>query len=222
MLAGVSEEKAGEDAGGEQEHGVFGKQAEANGRADEEEVAGIGGTKEFDYEESGEDPEEVIERSVLHEGAGAEGKGDGGGGGNELRETAAAHVFSHAARKEDACGLQEGGEETEADEGSAEQDEGKTREEGSEGRVGSIAPGEMAGVFEEGEFVAVEAVATCGEEMEEDGGGGEEEEKDEIGAGLLREGCRRARLCGSGGGGGEERQGDLGRKDNRTDATGDS
>jgi hypothetical protein len=113
--------------------------------------------------------------------------------------------------------LQEGGEETEADEGSAEQEEGETSEEGSEGRVRSIAPGEMAGVFEEGEFVAVEAVAICGEEMEEDGGCGEEEEKDEIGAGLLREGRFRARLRGSGGGGGEERQGDLGRKDSRTE-----
>jgi hypothetical protein len=56
--------------------------------------------------------------------------------------------------------------------------------------------------------------------MEEDGGCGEEEEKDEIGAGLLREGRLQARLCGSGGG--EERQGDLGRKDSRRGVTGDS
>jgi len=97
-----------------------------------------------------------------------------------LREAAAAHFFGHAAGEEDTDGLQEGREKAEADEGRTEKEDGDPAEEGSQGRIRDVAPGEMAGVFQNGELVAVEAVAVGGEEMEKDSGGREQAEKDEI------------------------------------------
>src|SRR5262249_38452360 len=192
----------GKEGEGKKEDGVLVEQAEADGGADEEEVARVAGPEEFDYKESGEDPEEVIERGVLHERAGAQGEGDGRGCGNELREPAAAHFFGHAASEEDANGLQQRGKEAEAHERSAEKGEGETRKRRGERRVRGIAPGEVAGVLEECEFVAVETVAIGGEEMEKNGGGGQEGEEEGIGSGLRGRKRERTRVCRSGSGGG--------------------
>ncbi len=49
-------------------------------------------------------------------------------------------------------------------------------DEGREWRIGDESPVEMAGVGEELEFVAMEAVAAVGEEMKEGDGGGDGEE----------------------------------------------
>jgi len=183
IFACVGEKNAGEDAGGKEENCVLVEQAEADGNADEEEVVWVGGAQEFHDEKGSEDPEEVIERSVMHEGARAESEGNGGGGGNELREAAPTNFFGHAASEEHADGLQQGGEETKADQRSAEEGEGETAEEGRERRVSGIAPCEVAGVFEEGEFVAIKAIALSNKEVQEECRAGDTANQRQIAAG---------------------------------------
>ena len=82
-----------------------------------------------------------------------------------------------------ADGLREDGEEAQADERDAEDREADVLDEGREGRIGDESPVEMAGIAEELEFVAMEAVAAVGEHVEQGDGGGEGEEEWPLGFG---------------------------------------
>jgi hypothetical protein len=97
-----------------------------------------------------------------------------------LRATGAAKFARHEAREDDGDGLHKPGEKPEAGKRSAEEQERKAREEWRDGRIGNVTPGEVAGVVEEREFVAIEAVAIAGEEVKEERRKSDSEERDEI------------------------------------------
>jgi hypothetical protein len=99
-----------------------------------------------------------------------------------LRATGAAKFARHEAREDDGDGLHKPGEKPEAGKRSAEEQEREAREEWRDGRIGNVTPGEVAGVVEEREFVAIEAVAIAGEEVEKQRGKGDSEERDKIAA----------------------------------------
>ena len=75
--------------------------------------------------------------------------------------------------------LYECGEEAEARERCAEKQESDAAEEWRHRRVGDVAPGEVAGVFEDGEFVAVEAVAVADEQMNDESRGADAAKQNE-------------------------------------------
>ena len=64
----------------------------------------------------------------------------------------------------------------------AEEQQGESREVWRDWRIGNVTPGEVAGVVEEREFVAIEAVAIAGKEVEKQGGKSNGEKRDEIAA----------------------------------------
>ena len=110
----------------------------------------------------------------MHERAATETERDGSKGGDDLRPLPSSHDFGHLSGEDNGDGLRDSGEETEADERSAKKFESEPREEGRHRRILHVAPGEVAGVFEGHEFVAVEAVAPAGSEVREDGGDGDD------------------------------------------------
>ena len=180
VAARVREEHAGNDPEREEAHGVFRLHAQADGGADSQPPAGILALEQANHEVRGEDPKKIIEGDVLHERAAGQTKRNRGEGGDQLRATPAAKFFGHEAGENNRGGLDECREETETDERSTEQKQGETPEERSDGRVGNVAPVEVAGIIEGGEFVAMKAVVAAGDQMNHDGGKRDEEEKHEI------------------------------------------
>jgi hypothetical protein len=101
-----------------------------------------------------------------------------------LGETGAAEFLGHEAGDDNDRSLRENGEETKANHREAEEREADVFDEGCEGRIGDKAPVEMAGIAEELEFVAMEAVTAVGEDVEKRDSGGKAEEKRPLGLAL--------------------------------------
>jgi hypothetical protein len=104
-----------------------------------------------------------LEFCAFEERQGREGYGEGGG---ELREALAAKFFGHEAGDDDGRGLKDDGEEAQPTK-KRQRAEADVFEERRERRIGDESPVEMAGVAQELEFIAVEAVAAVGEHVEQ-------------------------------------------------------
>ena len=105
-----------------------------------------------------------MEFGGLKHGHAGEAEGEGG---HDLSQSSAAEIAGHEAGDENGRGLGQNREEPQPDERQAEDAEGDVLHEGREGRIADVSPVEMAGVGEELEFVAMEAVMAVGEAVGE-------------------------------------------------------
>ena len=180
--AGVGEQDGTDNAEGEEAHGVLGEHAEAERGTDREPPARVASLQQPNNEVRGEDPTEIVEGDVRHERAAADTKRNGSESSENLRASGAAELTRHQTSKDNRDGLHKPGEKTEARERGAEEQQRESREEWRDWRIGNVAPGEVAGVVEEREFVAIEAVAIAGKEVEKQSGKCDGEKRDEIAA----------------------------------------
>ncbi len=87
--------------------------------------------------------------------------------------------------------MSEGGEKAEADQGSSEKFEREAAEEWRQRRIGDIAPGEMAGIVEGGEFIPVETVVNVRQAMKKETAERQKDQDPEVGPKCVRAGTRR-------------------------------
>jgi hypothetical protein len=178
IAAGAGEQHCAEDAGDEEDDRVFGLKSQSKYSANGQPPSRIVALQQPNHEVGGKDPPEIVEGGVLEFCALEERQRrerDSKRGG-DLSQAPAAQFAGHQAGDDNGPGLGEDGKEPQADERGAEQRHADVFDKGRKGRIGHESPVEMAGVGEELEFVAVEAVAAVGEQMQQGDGGRDADE----------------------------------------------
>src|SRR5258705_7089359 len=95
IFAGTSEKYPGNDSQREDTHGVFRHRAQSDRASDSKPPPRVVGTEQANNEISGQDPEEVVERNVLHKRAAGQAKWDGSSSGDELSAALSSKFADH-------------------------------------------------------------------------------------------------------------------------------
>ena len=98
--ARVRDQETCENRGCKKRHRIFRHHAQTGGGTGRKPPSRVFGPEQTDNEISSQDPADVVERDILHERSGAEGKRKVRGGGQQLGLAPSTHLARHQSRQD--------------------------------------------------------------------------------------------------------------------------